>query len=238
MTTKKNPEKMLEKHRGLFFLIGLAAALGLVVFAMQYKTKLAMAEKPRCELPVENTATFEIPRTILEWPKPEVKKKVNYTLEPRVTVEKKTVEKPEPEDKKLEPLVGDPIGFEDPDLDKVETVTIYVVERIARPFSCEDLDERQAQMECLNHWVKQQIQQNVKYPAIAKRMHEEERIWVELTISELGNIENARVVKGENRDLKEEALRVINNLPPLVPASQQGRPVKMKFTVPVTFKLQ
>ena len=52
-----------------------------------------------------------------------------------------------------------------------------------------------------------------------------------------GSISNARVVKSVNPDLDAEALRVVNSMPNWNPGKQDGKAVRVKYTVPVTFKL-
>lgn len=238
MLPKKNSSKTLEKHRGLFFLIGLAAALGLAVMALQYKTTSTLAKATDADTAVVENSGIDIPITILNWPKPEIKRKVNYTLEPKT--EPKTEPKPEPVDPptKLNPNLGTPIGSFDPGLEEIETVEVMFLEKIARPYSCEDFSSKEEQLLCLNQWIQQFIQKNVRYPEVSKTMRSEEKIYLSLIISELGGLEKAEVVRGEDPALREEALRVANKLPQFIPATQQGNPVKMRFTIPVTFKLQ
>ena len=52
-----------------------------------------------------------------------------------------------------------------------------------------------------------------------------------------GSISNARVVKSVNPELDAEALRVVNSMPNWNPGKQDGKAVRVKYTVPVTFKL-
>lgn len=239
MLPKKNYNKTLERHRGLFFLIGLAAALGLAVLALQYKTEITMVKATDSREPVEVNSGIDIPITILNWPKPEVKRKVNYTLPPEPKAKPEPKDEPvDPKPKRLNTGIGDPIGFDDPGFDEIETVEVVFLEKIARPYSCEEFSNREEQVSCLNQWIERFIQSNVKYPEISKKFGNEEKIYLSLTISELGGLEKAEVVRGNDPALVEEALRVANKLPDFVPASQQGMPVKMRFTIPVTFKLQ
>ena len=82
------------------------------------------------------------------------------------------------------------------------------------------------------------ISKNFKYPQIAKEMGISEKIFVQFVIDKSGNIKNAQIVRGEDKHLKAEALRLVNSMPKLQPAKQRGKAVPCSFTVPINFKLQ
>lgn len=52
-----------------------------------------------------------------------------------------------------------------------------------------------------------------------------------------GSITNARVVRSVNQYLDKEALRVVSVMPRWKPGMQDGKPVRVRYTVPVTFRL-
>lgn len=82
------------------------------------------------------------------------------------------------------------------------------------------------------------LQQNLKYPAKARRMGIEGRVFVEVVIGKDGTIISLKVMKGLGSGCDQEALRVVKKMPKWKPAKQRGRPVKQKIIIPVTFKLQ
>jgi periplasmic protein TonB len=49
---------------------------------------------------------------------------------------------------------------------------------------------------------------------------------------------NARIARGVDASLDQEALRVVNNLPKWKPGMQRGKPVRVSYTVPINFQLQ
>lgn len=81
------------------------------------------------------------------------------------------------------------------------------------------------------------LQKNIKYPASAKRMGIEGRVFVKFIVDKEGGISNMEVIKGINADLDKEAMRVIKLMPPWKPGKQNGRAVKSQFVLPVYFKL-
>ena len=82
------------------------------------------------------------------------------------------------------------------------------------------------------------INKELKYPAEAQTNGIQGRVTVSFVIEEDGSITNATVVRSINPDLDKEALRVINSMPKWIPGKNNGRNVRVRFNVPVQFKLQ
>lgn len=81
------------------------------------------------------------------------------------------------------------------------------------------------------------IAENIRYPEEAKVKGIEGRVFVQLTIMADGSVGNVNVVKGADPLLDEEAVRVIESSPRWNPGMQDGKPVDVMFTMPVTFVL-
>jgi protein TonB len=81
------------------------------------------------------------------------------------------------------------------------------------------------------------IAKNIQYPRQASQMGLEGRVIVSFVVNASGEIENPEVVKGIGGGCDEEAVRVIKLLPKWKPGKQNGRPVKVKYTVPIKFTL-
>ena len=64
------------------------------------------------------------------------------------------------------------------------------------------------------------------------------RVIVQFVVNRDGSIVDAKVVRSVDPYLDKEALRVINTMPKWKPGMQRGKPVRVKFTVPVMFRLQ
>ena len=82
------------------------------------------------------------------------------------------------------------------------------------------------------------LSDHMKYPETARRVGISGRVFVEFVVDKSGHITHARVVKGIGGGCDEEAIRVVKLAPPWKPGKQRGRPVRVKMTVPVYFKLQ
>ena len=84
----------------------------------------------------------------------------------------------------------------------------------------------------------QYIASHLKYPTVAQENGIQGRVLVSFVVGEDGYVEDVQVIKGVEPMLDKEALRVIQSLPRWTPGNQQGKPVRVKYTVPVTFALQ
>lgn len=82
------------------------------------------------------------------------------------------------------------------------------------------------------------INSNIRYPVIALENGIQGRVICEFVVNFDGKVINAKVVRGIDPSLDAEALRVINSMPRWNPGKQRGKPVKVKYTLPVNFKLQ
>lgn len=82
------------------------------------------------------------------------------------------------------------------------------------------------------------LSKSIKYPIIAQENGIQGRVSCSFTINKDGSIVDAEVIRGVDPSLDKEALRVINSMPKWKPGKQRGKPVRVKYTVPVTFRLQ
>ncbi len=82
------------------------------------------------------------------------------------------------------------------------------------------------------------IYDNTKYPIMAKENGLEGRVSISFIVNEDGSISNVEVAGGEYEILNREAVRVVKSMPPWKPGMQRGKPVKVKYNVPVKFKLE
>lgn len=84
----------------------------------------------------------------------------------------------------------------------------------------------------------QYLAKNIKYPTIAQENGTQGRVIVQFVVNRDGSIVDAKVVRSVDPYLDKEALRVINTMPKWKPGMQRGKPVRVKYTVPVMFRLQ
>ena len=81
------------------------------------------------------------------------------------------------------------------------------------------------------------LQKNIKYPTVCRENNIQGRVLIQFIVNRDGSIVEPEVVKSVNPYLDKEALRVISGMPKWSPGEQRGKPVRVKFTVPVNFKL-
>ena len=80
---------------------------------------------------------------------------------------------------------------------------------------------------------------NTHYPKQAYRKGIQGRVVCQFVVKNNGKISNVKVVRSAgNKSLDREAVRVIRSMPKWKPAMYQGKPVSVKYTVPVTFRLK
>ena len=82
------------------------------------------------------------------------------------------------------------------------------------------------------------LAKSIKYPVVAQENGIQGRVTVAFVVNRDGTIVDAEVVRGIDASLDKEALRVINLMPKWKPGKQRGKAVRVKYTVPVNFRLQ
>lgn len=81
------------------------------------------------------------------------------------------------------------------------------------------------------------LQRNIRYPDIARKAGIEGRVYVQFVVDEQGNVNNPVVIRGIGGGCDEEALRAVRKAK-FKPGMQRGRPVKVRYSLPIVFKLQ
>lgn len=82
------------------------------------------------------------------------------------------------------------------------------------------------------------LSENIVYPSAASEEGVQGRVVVEFVVGKDGSITNVRIVRPRHPALDKEALRVVKAMPKWMPGRNNGQPVKVTYTLPVTFKLQ
>jgi TonB family protein len=82
------------------------------------------------------------------------------------------------------------------------------------------------------------LKRSIRYPQKAAKNKVQGRVIVELVIDKEGNVVNPRIFRGVNPELDKEALRVVKAMPKWTPGIQHGKKVFVKYTIPISFRLQ
>lgn len=234
MELKKNPKADLRRNSGLYFVIGLALVMLLVYGALEWKTYDEVNEYD-ISLNVEDQLDEEVPMTeqikTPPPPPPPAAPEVIEVVEDEEEVEETVIESTETSQEE------EVIEVEDVEVEEVEEdidVPFAVIEDVPIFPGCEGASDKRA---CFNEMMQQHIRKNFRYPEIAQEMGIQGRVNVMFTIQKDGSIGNIRY-RGPDKNLEAEALRIIEKLPKMTPGKQRGRPVRVPFSIPITFKLQ
>ena len=82
------------------------------------------------------------------------------------------------------------------------------------------------------------MQKNIKYPSISQENGVQGRVIVQFVVNRDGSIVDPVVLRSVDPYLDKEALRVVSAMPKWKPGEQRGKTVRVKFTLPIQFRLQ
>ena len=82
------------------------------------------------------------------------------------------------------------------------------------------------------------LQKNIKYPPVAEENGIQGRVVCTFVVERDGSVTDVRVAKSVDPSLDKEAVRVVGAMPRWIPGKQNGQSVRVKYTLPVTFRLQ
>ena len=232
MQPKKNPEADLNKNRNLYFVIGLSMVLAITWGAVEYKTYdrqlnfdgVNMLEDDEDDVPI--TEQLKTPPPPPPPPAPEVIE----IVEDEEEVEETVIESTESD----EEMIIEDIVVED-DFEDID-VPFAVIEDVPIFPGCERVAKSQRRT-CFQDQMNKHIRKNFRYPDIAQEMGIQGRVYVNFIISKDGSITNIRM-RGPDKNLENEAARIIGRLPKMTPGKQRGRAVRVPFSIPITFRLQ
>ena len=115
-------------------------------------------------------------------------------------------------------------------------VPFAVIEDVPIFPGCESVAKSQRRA-CFQEQMNKHIRKNFRYPDIAQEMGIQGRVYVNFIIAKDGSITNIRM-RGPDKNLENEAARIIGRLPKMTPGKQRGRAVRVPFSIPITFRLQ
>lgn len=234
MEPKKNPKADVGRNSSLYFMIGLAAVLGIVYASMEWK-KYDNSSDYDIALNVEDQLDEEVPMTeqikTPPPPPPPAAPEVIEVVEDEEEVEETVIESTE---SSQEEEVMDIEDVEVEEVDEDISVPFAVIEDVPVFPGCEGASNKKA---CFQEMMQKHIRKNFRYPEIAQEMGVQGRVAVMFTIMKDGSIGGIRM-RGPDKNLEAEAMRIIKKLPKMTPGKQRGRAVKVPFSIPINFKLQ
>lgn len=96
----------------------------------------------------------------------------------------------------------------------------------------------EAQIKCAQTKMLEHIYKSLRYPADARKFGVEGNAIVQFVVEKDGSIVDISVIKGLCQSIKNELIRVVKTFPKWQPGYQEGKPVRVLYTIPVRFKLE
>lgn len=226
MLLKKSPEASLEDKKLTYVLMGLVFVLSVCYVALEW-TEREVTKYEVQDMDFQFEEEIEIQQTTQETTPPPpapVVQEVEVLNVVEDDVETESIEINTEDDKDVEVVIAAPV--EAPVEEEEEEVVFMVVETMP-----EFPGGQQALFKYLS--------ENVKYPVIAQENGIQGRVICQFVVNKDGSIVDVEVVRsGGDASLDKEAVRVIKSMPKWKPGKQRGKAVRVKYTVPVNFRLQ
>ena len=227
MQVKKSQKASLEDKKIIYVLMGFVFVLSVCYVAFEWTekevTKYEVADTDFLfeeEVEIQQTTQETTPPP----PPPPAVQEVEVLNVVEDDVETESIEINTEDEKDVEVVIAPPV--EAPVEEEEEEVIFMVVETMP-----EFPGGQQALFKYLS--------ENVKYPVIAQENGIQGRVICQFVVNKDGAIVDVEVVRsGGDPSLDKEAVRVIKSMPKWNPGKQRGKAVRVKYTVPVTFKLQ
>jgi len=225
MEPKKTEKADLNNKSFLFLSIGLVISLLISIMAFTYKTYDDVSVKDLSKNQAVVEEIMEVPPTD-QLPPPPPKIQQPQIIEV-------------PDEKKIEEEIDINMDTEVSEETKVEEIKI-----VEQEVEKEDVDqifsivEEQATYKGGLASFYEFVGKKIKYPAQAKRMNIEGKVFVEFVIERDGRLTDVKAIKGIGGGCDEEAVRVVMSSPGWNPGKQRGKPVRTRFVIPINFRLQ
>ena len=234
MQPKKSEKVDLTKNSSLYFVIGLAVVLFISWQAIEWTSytrtydyeALNVDDDDDEDLPITEQIKVPPPPPPPPPPAPEIIE----IVEDEEEVEETVIESTETNEEEIVEIVE--VEEEELDID----VPFAVIEDVPIFPGCERV-KKSERRDCFQEKMNKHIRKNFRYPEIAQEMGIQGRVYVNFIIAKDGKITNIRM-RGPDKNLENEAQRIISRLPSMIPGKQRGRPVRVPFSIPITFRLQ
>lgn len=232
MEIKKDPKVNLESRKTTYVLTGLVGILAILFIAFEWTNTTVrrsslgnqsaiLEEEEEIVMTVQNNTPPPPPPP----PMPDV-------------IEQLTV-------------VEDDVEIEEIDMQSAEDDANTVVEVVDMSSMEAPVEEEDAEANTIFTVVEQQpefpggevalmkfIKDNLKYPAFAAENGIQGRVTLSFVVEKDGSVTDIQEMRSPSEDLTKEAKRVVSKMPKWKPGKQRGKPVRVKYVLPVTFRLQ
>jgi protein TonB len=223
MDTKKSPRKNLENKRSLFLEVGFVMVLAFVLLAFQYRVTERTIQMPPSTA-VHQADTEMIQVTIPKPPPP-----------------------PPPKSHEINPAPDELIDddyFPKVDIDAYPDVVVpdyqQIEIKVEKPDPTDDIFvfvEVMPEFPGGETELFRYFNRTIRYPRMAQEVGLEGIVIIGFIVEKDGSISNVHLKRGIGGGCDEEALRAVKNMPDWIPGRQGTQAVRVRYTVPVTFRL-
>ena len=228
MEIKKSPKADLENKKMMAVLIGLVMALGIMYIAFEWSQQEITIYEEALQGPVEIDEEMVEVTFREETPPPPPPPQPETVLSDIIDIQEndaevETTDFNSEDDADARVEIQAPIA---PPEEEEEEQVIHI--------RVEKMPEFPGGQEALNRY----LVRNIKYPLLAQENGIQGRVVCQFVVNSDGSIVDISVVRGVEESLDKEAIRVIKSMPKWTPGRQGGKSVRVKYTLPIRFKLQ
>lgn len=227
MEIKKSPKVDLEGKKGIFFEVGLALALAILLFAFEWKSSTAEVNQ------FQTVAEEQIEEEIIPITQQMLKPPPPPPPAPKLTDLIDVVED--------DTMVDEDLEIQDAE-DQSENTEIQDITDLG-DYDGEDTGETEVFVVVENMPefpegnVQRWISKHVKYPQLAQENGIQGKVFIQFVIEKDGSISDVKVLRGVDSSLDQEAVRVVKSMPKWKPGMQRKKPVRVSYTLPINFQL-
>ena len=228
MEIKKSPKADLENKKMMAVLIGLVMALGIMYIAFEWSQNEITVYEEALQGPVEIDEEMVEVTFREETPPPPPPPQPETVWSDIIDIqdneaEVETTDFNSEDDADARVEIQAPIA---PPEEEEEEQVIHI--------RVEKMPEFPGGQDALNRY----LVRNIKYPLLAQENGIQGRVVCQFVVNSDGSIVDISVVRGVEESLDKEAIRVIKSMPKWTPGRQGGKNVRVKYTLPIRFKLQ
>ena len=230
METKKDPKVNLESRRTTFILAGLVVTLAVLFIGLEWSS----TQRSHNGALVRNSDDF-------------IDREIPITIQSQMTPPPPPPPAPEVITEFAE--VDNDIEIEEMDMQSSEDdddVPINLVQMEGEPSDIEECGEQDNYFVVVENQpefpggesaLMKYLNKNIRYPAFAQENGIQGRVTVSFIVERDGSIASIEVMRSPAEELSKESIRVVQSMPKWKPGRQRGKAVRVKYVLPITFRL-
>lgn len=227
MDVKKSPKASLEDKKSIYLLMGFVAVLSLLYIGFEWtQHEVTIYEGTSTEvIEEEEIEIIQTAEVLPPPPPPDVPEVIEILNVVEDDVETAEIEIDTEDEKDKSVVIQAPVSSSGTVSEEEGSEVVFVVVESMPSFPGGDAA------------LFKYLGDNIKYPVIAQESGIQGRVICQFVVNRDGSIVDIEVVRSVDKSLDAEAIRVIKNMPRWTPGKQRGKTVRVKYTLPVNFRL-